>query len=180
MEGPEVALGQQNEQSVLVTLKRRAESLAAEQSEEGIEDALSILLFGIGPEWYAVGIESVREIYNEYVVTPVPCVPPSILGVINVRGEIISVTDLRTLLRLPAGETEESSPVIVVENGGCTTALVVDMIGDIADVPKDAVEPPVANVDKSQAACVAGSVFVGGKVMGLLNLEEILAPIGGA
>ncbi len=176
---PEVAPGQQCEESVLEVLKRRAESLAAEQTEEEVADALSILLFGIGPEWYAIAIECVREIYGEYLITPVPCVPPFILGVINIRGQIISVTDLRTMLRLPAAEFEGLAPLIVVENGGCTTALVVDVIGDIVDVGKDSLEPPVANVDKGHAAYVAGSVFVDGKLIGLLSLDEILAPIGG-
>jgi purine-binding chemotaxis protein CheW len=173
-----VSFGAPDEESILKVLRQRAESLAAESSEETIADALSILLFGIGEEWYGVTIPAVREIYNEYLVTPIPCVPPFVLGVINIRGEIVSVTDLRTLLRLPQRQLDLELPVIVVEHGDCSTALVVDVIGDIEEIPKDSVEPPVAPPDKSQAACVSGSVYVGGKLVGLLDLGEILAPIG--
>jgi len=159
-------------------LQRRAESLAAEQEEQVVEDLLSILLFTVSDEWYAVTIDAVREIYNEYVVTPIPCVPTFILGVINIRGEIISVTDIRQLLRLPASEGEIQAPVIVVENGLCATALLMDRIGDIVDIPRESVEPPVSTLDKSQTAFVAGSVYLEGRLVGLLNLDEVLAPIG--
>lgn len=159
-------------------LRRRADSLAAEQDEQAVEDMLSLLLFELGDETYAVAIESVREIYNEYLVTPVPCIPPFILGVINIRGEIVSVTDVKQLLRLPATVLDADSPVIVVENHECTTALVVDVIGDIVDVPSSAVEAPVATLDKSQTAFVSGSVYVGEGLVGLLDLEAVLTPIG--
>jgi purine-binding chemotaxis protein CheW len=159
-------------------LRRRAESLAAEQDVEAAADVLSILLFGVGEEWYAVAIEAVREIYNEYLVTPVPCVPSFILGVINIRGEILSVTDIRQLLRLAAADVESRAPVIVVENGRCSTALLVDGIGDIVDIPRGSIEPPVSTLDKSQTAFVAGSVYYDGRLIGLLNLDEVLAPIG--
>ncbi len=159
-------------------LRWRAESLAAEQQEEAAEDALSLLLFSLGEESYAVPIRSVREIYNEFVITPVPCVPQFILGVMNIRGEIVSVTDVKQLLRLPAGQPDAMSPVIVVENDECSTALLVDEIGDITDVPESALEAPVATLDKSQAAFVSGSIYVGGRLVGLLDLEAVLTPIG--
>ncbi len=165
-------------QATEAILRRRAESLAAEQNVEAATDILSILLFGVGDEWYAVGIEAVREIYDEYVVTPVPCAPPFIRGVINIRGEIVSVTDIRQLLRLAATDVESEAPVIVVENDLCSTALLVEGIGDIVDVPRDSVEPPVSTLDKSQAAFVAGSLYFDGRIIGLLNLDEVLAPIG--
>lgn len=159
-------------------LRHRADSLATEQDEQAVEDMLSLLLFELGDETYAVAIDSVREIYNEYVVTPVPCIPPFILGVINIRGEIVSVTDVKQLLRLPAAVLSAESPVIVVENERCTTALVVDVIGDIVDVPASAVEAPVATLDKSQTVFVSGSVYVGEGLVGLLDLEAVLTPIG--
>jgi purine-binding chemotaxis protein CheW len=175
---PMMAFGSAGEESMLRILKARAESLAAESGEETIADALSLLLFAIGDEWYAVTIGSVREIYNEYLVTPVPCVPPFIQGVINIRGEIVSVTDLRTLLRLAPRQMDMELPVIVVEYGDCSTALVIDMIGDIVEIAREALEPPVSTLDKSQAACISGSAYVDGKLVGLLDLGAILAPIG--
>jgi purine-binding chemotaxis protein CheW len=157
---------------------RRAESLAAEQVEEDPGDMMSLLLFTLDPEWYAVEVSSVREVFTRYAVTSVPCAPPFVRGVITIRGEILSVTDLRRLLRLSADVERAEWPVIVVANDSCATALAVDGIGDIVDLPRDAVEPAVSTLDKSQGAFVAGSVFVDGKLVGLLDLDEILTPIG--
>lgn len=179
MDKPAIAFGRQRTDAADEVLRQRAESLAAEQEEAEAEDIVSLLLFALGSEWYAVPIGSVREIYNEYVVTPVPCVPGFILGVINIRGEIISVTDVKQLLRLPATQSEAMSPAIVVENERCSTALLVDVVGDISEVPASALEAPVATLDKSQTAFVSGSLFLDGSLVGLLDLEAVLTPIGG-
>jgi purine-binding chemotaxis protein CheW len=159
-------------------LRERAESLAAEQQEHEVEDMVSLLMFSLGEEWYAVPIRSVREIYNEYLVTPVPCTPGFILGVVNIRGEIVSVTDVKQLLRLPLTPPDAAAPVIVVENDTCSTALLVDVIGDIVDVAHSGLEAPVATLDKSQAAFVSGSVFIDDRLIGLLDLEAVLTPLG--
>jgi purine-binding chemotaxis protein CheW len=177
---PKIAFGHQQAEEGLLEgiLRERAESLAAEQQEQAVEDMLSLLLFSLGDEWYAVPIRSVREIYNEYIVTPVPCTPPFVLGVINIRGEIVSVTDVKQLLRLPASTPGAAAPVIVVENDLVSTALLVEEIGDIVDVPHSGLEAPIATLDKSQAAFVSGSAYIEGRLIGLLDLEAVLTPMG--
>lgn len=163
-------------------LEKRAESLALESLEEEVSDQLSLLLFRIGEEWYAVGVGDVREIFQEYAVTPIPCTPEFILGVTNVRGEILSVTDPAILMTL--GRVVESQdqgtppPAVVVKDGLVATALVVDEIGDIVEVPSNALEPPVSIIDRTQAEFIAGSVFVDGSMVGLLNVERVLQPVG--
>ena len=125
-------------------LRQRADSLALEQSEQVEEQRHGILLFSLGEEWYGVRISQVRELYNEYVVTPVPCVPDYINGVVNIRGEIVSVTDLRAMMGL--GRTESLSdgqqlPVIVVCDETVCTALVVDGLR-LVDLESQARQPP--------------------------------------
>ena len=160
-------------------LERRAESLALESIDEEVSDRVSMLLFRIGEEWYAVRVGDVREIFQEYDVTLVPCTPQCILGVTNVRGEILSVTDPALLMGLGkiAGVPVAQPPAVVVKNASIATALVVDEIGDIVEVPNEAVEPPVSIIDRTQAEFVAGSVFVGGTMIGLLDVDRVLAPV---
>ncbi len=160
-------------------LRRRAESLAAEAVEESAEDRMPLLLFRLGEEWYAVKVSDVREIYQEYAVTSIPCVPGFILGVVNIRGEIISVTDVAVLMGLDGdGESDdEEASAIVIQNEEATTAMVVDEIGDIVEVPVDGVEPPLSIIDKAQAEYVAGSVYIDGRLIGLFNTATILTPI---
>ena len=163
-------------------LERRARSLALEAAEEESPDRLSMLLFRIGAEWYAVYVRDVREIFQDYAVTPVPCTPPFILGVTNVRGEILSVTDPAQLmgLRTIAATNGAQPPAVVISSGGVATALVTDEIGDIVEVPQSAVEPPVSIIDRAQAEFVAASVSVDDTMVGLLNVERVLEPVGSA
>jgi purine-binding chemotaxis protein CheW len=158
-------------------LHRRAEALSQQLEEETVEELVGILTFSIDDEWYAVRIEHVREIYNEYDVTAIPTVPPHILGVINIRGEIISVTDLATLLQLRRDE-ESESPAIVVGGEESVTALLVDAIGDIVDVASDDIEPPLSGIGKAQVEYVEGSVSIGERLVALVNLDAVLEPIG--
>ena len=116
-------------------LRRRAESLSHESESEEASDTIGILLFRQSEEWYSVRVEDVREIYQEYVITPVPCVPDFILGVVNIRGEILSITDIAKLMQLGEVDSDdEIPPAIVVQNDDCATAMVVDEIGDIVDI----------------------------------------------
>lgn len=160
-------------------LRRRAESLAQETVDEESRDELGILLFRLADEWYAVEVSDVREIYQEYRITPIPCVPPFILGVVNIRGEIISITDAAKLMRLGELSAEPGmAPAIVVQNAECTTAIVVDEIGDIVDIPRDGIEPPLSVLDKTQAEFVGGSVYLNDRLIGLVSIDRILEPIG--
>jgi purine-binding chemotaxis protein CheW len=165
--------------SVEEILQRRAAALALMTADSDDSTGLSLLLFRIADEWYAVEAGDVREIFQGYEVTPVPCVPEFILGVVNIRGEILSVTDPARMMHLGAigrdGEVEP--PAVVIANELVATALVVDEIGDIVEVASDAIEPPVSIIDRSQAQFVAGSVFVNDRMVGLLNIDRMLEPI---
>jgi purine-binding chemotaxis protein CheW len=161
-------------------LQRRADELAVATDDAEVEAGLSLLLFRITDEWYAVEAKDVREIFQDYVVTPVPCVPQFVLGVVNVRGEILSVTDPAVMMGLGSvgGGEQGAWPGVVIASQDVATAIVVDEIGDIVEVVLGDLEPPVSGIDRAQAEFVAGSVFVSERMVGLLNVARILQPIG--
>lgn len=165
-------------------LRRRAESLALEQEEASDESRESVLLFSLDEEWYGVRTSRVREIYNEYQVTPIPCVPTYIAGVINIRGEIVSVTDVKSLMGMGAsqaqlGAGDDQAPVIVIAEGPVCTALIVDAIGDIVEIAQGSLEPSLALGDKAMPEYVAGAFYTGGRLIALVNTVKVLAPVGG-
>jgi chemotaxis signal transduction protein len=100
--------------------------------------------------------------------------------VTNVRGEILSVTDPAILMSLGriVGPEDAQPPAVVVTNGLVATAIVVDEIGDIVEVAKSALEPPVSIIDRAQVEFVAGSMFIDGLMVGVLNVERVLEPVG--
>ena len=162
-------------------LKKRADSLSQIDEEQGTLETVGLLLFRLGEEWYAVRIDDVREIYNDFVITRIPRLPAHVLGVINVRGEIVSVVDIAALMHVHAdGEHEgtEEPNGIIVRNERCVSTLVVDEIGDIIDVPRDSFEPPLSTLDRSQAEFVNASVYTDGSLVGVINLDKVIEPIG--
>lgn len=165
-------------------LKRRAASLAVEEAEAGDETRESLLLFSLGEEWYGVRTGHVRELYNEYLLTPIPCVPSYVAGVINIRGEIVSVTDLKSLMGMGASEAQlqpgdDQAPVIVIADGPVCTALIVDSIGDIVEIAAGSVEASLAVGDKVTPEYVAGAFYTGGRLVALVNTAKVLTPVGG-
>lgn len=179
---PDNASGNVAQDRMNEVLRRRAESLAQTQEEETVAQSRGLLLFRLGEEWYAFPIEHVREIYNDYTVTRIPRVPGFILGVVNVRGEIMSVTDLGEMIRVPSrtvwDRLGEMPTAIIVSNDHCLTAVVVDEIGGITEVARDAIEPALSTLDKSTAEYIAGSVYLDEHLVGIVNLDKVLEPIG--
>ncbi|MDA3936189.1 MAG: chemotaxis protein CheW [Actinomycetota bacterium] len=176
--GEQTLPGKNMSMATAEVLRDRAESLAAEAETHELDDQMGILLFRLGDEWYAINVQDVREIDQEYLRTPIPCVPDFVLGVVNIRGEILSVTDLARMMRIGAVDALGGiPPAVVVHNDDCVTAIVVDEIGDIVDVSVDSVEPPLSTIDKFQAEFIAGSIYVNGSLVGLLNVARVLQPI---
>lgn len=157
-------------------LRERAASLAESVTEEAEADKLQLVLFSLKDEWYAVEVDSIREIKRECAITPVPGTPDYVAGVINLRGEILSVTDLATLLG--SAESPDEPALVICQLTDVTTALLVDAVADIVDVPRAAVEPPLATLERLRAEHVVGQVALGDRLVTILNLNQVVTPIG--
>lgn len=138
-----------------------------------------LLLFRLEDEWYAAPLDRVREVLKECPVSPLPCVPDFVLGVMNVRGEVLSVTDLGRLMHVGGIETACSKlPAVVLENAECATALPVSELGEIVELALGDVEPPIAGADRSRTTYLAGTIEVGKTMAGLIDADRVLAPVG--
>jgi len=112
-------------------------------------------------------------------VTPLPCVPDFVSGVVNVRGEILSVCDAGRLMR--HGSIEETGgampPAVVVQRDEVATALMVDEVGDIVEVAQDAAEPPISTIDRAHGEFISATVEIDGLLVGLVNTARLLEPV---
>lgn len=160
-------------------LQRRADALAFRDDEQELLDTVATLRFRLGAEWYAVRVSEVREIFHDYEITAIPCVPGYILGVVNVRGEILSVTDPARLMGIGEVGLDGSAlpPAVVVAHDDLATALVVDEIGDITEFDGGAVEPPISTIDRKQAEFIAGTIHDASTLIGLVSIEKVLEPV---
>jgi len=110
------------------------------EDEDSIEDMY--LTFEIEIEEYAVCIESVTEIVTNQRIIPAPDMPSYIAGVINLRGKVVPLMDVRLRFGLPKKEYDDRTCIIVVEIDEIPTGLMVDRVKDVLEIPKENIEPP--------------------------------------
>lgn len=110
-------------------LKDRANAAAREQEKKPeSEEFLHVVEFALVYEKYAVASEYVREIYPLKEFTPVPCTPPFVLGIINVRGQILSVLDMKKFFELPEKGLTDLNKVIILSADGMEFGILADAI----------------------------------------------------
>jgi len=109
-------------------LKVRAHALAQEPSQPGSAEALDLVEFLLAHETYAVESRHVREVHQLRDLTPVPCTPEFVLGMINLRGEILSVIDIRRFFDLPERGLTDLNKVIVLQSGSMLFGILADAV----------------------------------------------------
>lgn len=110
---------------------------------DGLEDdASKYLIFTIGAVCYGLDVRTVTEIIGLQGITPVPDVPDYVRGVINLRGKVIPVMDVRARFRLEARAYHERTCIVVIEVSGASIGLVVDAVSEVLNIGEEDIEPP--------------------------------------
>ncbi|MBI4523302.1 MAG: purine-binding chemotaxis protein CheW [Deltaproteobacteria bacterium] len=123
-------------------LQARAKELAREPEErKGAEDFLEIVEFVLATEQYGVESFYVREIYPLKELTPVPCTPPFVLGIINVRGQILSVMDIKKFFDLPENGLTDLNKVIILRADKMEFGILADMVLGVRSIPTREIQP---------------------------------------
>jgi purine-binding chemotaxis protein CheW len=141
--------------------------------ESGRAEEQQIVICELGDEHYGLDIASVLEIIREQVVTPVPRAPSFVRGVINLRGRIIPVVDLRGRLGMPETEPTKDSRIIVAESGGTRIGLIVDSVSEVVMVPLESVEATPEVAAGEDAEYLRGIAKLGGRLVLLLELDGL-------
>jgi purine-binding chemotaxis protein CheW len=132
------------------------------------------LLFLLGGAEYGISVANVREIIGALPITRVPCMPAAVRGVINLRGRIIPVVDLRVRFGLEPVDHGERTCIVVVETGGADLGLVVDRVVEVAHIPADAVEAVPSFAAEADTGYLLGIGGHGSRVRLLLDVEHAL------
>ncbi|MDR2461166.1 MAG: chemotaxis protein CheW [Deltaproteobacteria bacterium] len=137
------------------------------------------LTFQLAGEGFGIGILKVREIIGMLPVTPVPQTPPFLKGVINLRGQVIPVVDLRLKFGLPEEEYTERTSIIVVEVKGLSNnipiGIVVDTVSEVINIQAHEIEPPPAFGSTIDMNFILGMAKTGDGVKILLNIDLVLS-----
>lgn len=142
-------------------------------AEQGIERQL--VVFDLAGEVYGVDISSVREIIRMQAVTHVPNAPDFVEGVINLRGRVIPILDLRKRFGLRVSEETRESRVVVVDIAGQNIGIIVDAVIEVLRLAADAIEPASSLITTEDCYYLEGIAKLDGKLLILLDLNLVLS-----
>ena len=132
------------------------------------------LTFTIAREDYGLEIQFITEIIGIQKITDVPDMPDYVKGVINLRGQVIPVLDIRARFEMPPREFDDRTCIVVVSTEETTIGLIVDTVKEVRDIPEENIAPP-PSVSKGPASrYIQGMGKVGDEVKIILNLKKLL------
>jgi purine-binding chemotaxis protein CheW len=152
------------------TIKTKSQREAKTQTEE----LLQLVSFNIGQEEFGLDIQSVQEINRMVEITHVPNSPEFVSGVINLRGKVIPVINLRKRFGFPPRESDKNTRIIVVELGDMVVGFIVDAVSEVLRIPKNITEPPPSIVAGIGSEYITAVAKLENRLLILLDLERIL------
>jgi purine-binding chemotaxis protein CheW len=147
---------------------------AIQESNARSAEPVQAVTFRVGGVLAGLPINDVREIVNAKALTDVPRTPDTVRGVVNLRGEVVTVVDLRILLQQPVSEITRDSVNIVVQDAGEPIALLVDRIFNVVLIPPNELAPAPANISDVDERLVAGVYRMPDELLLVLDVQELL------
>ncbi|MCW3488716.1 chemotaxis protein CheW [Dethiobacter alkaliphilus] len=145
------------------------------KNEEQSQEELQLVAFFLQGEEFAVDIQKVREVLKLTQITPLPQSLDFIEGVINLRGEVIPVIDLRKRFRIAGEAQEEQTRIIIVEIDESLVGLIVDSVTEVLHLAVSAVDAPPRRLAGTRTEFISGVGKLNDRLIIILDLEKILS-----
>lgn len=143
------------------------------EKEVAKEETQQLVVFRLNREWYGVEITKVKEVIRVGKITYLPSCPEHIAGIVNLRGYILSVTDLKPILGLPHEDPTEKTRIIAIESGTFETGFLVDEVVESIEVPASKIEPALLTLPAERAKYLAGQCKVNDKLIAIVNVDTV-------
>lgn len=141
-----------------------------------MENEEQVVVCQLAEETYGINIANVREIITMQKITRVPRTPDFIEGIINLRGRILPVIDLRKRFGLAVSEYTRATRIIEVETSGKSVGIIVDGVSEVLRISRDWVEPPSPFIVSVDSEYIRGVAKVDDRLIILLDLDKVLSP----
>ncbi len=145
-----------------------------QKSQRGKGNVVQFMTFFLGQELFGVDTLHVQEILTYHKMTPVPCSPDYVRGLLNLRGQILTVVDVRSRLGLEAIEHEENGMNLIVNSHEGPISLFVDKIGNVVTIPADQLLPPPGTIRGVAVKYIQEVCQLQDSLLIILNLKSIL------
>jgi purine-binding chemotaxis protein CheW len=143
--------------------------------EEKPDELLRWVTFRLADEAYGINVMQVQEVLRITDVAPVPGAPHFVMGIINLRGNVVTVLDMRKLLSLMPGEITDHSRIMVIESGNVTVGLLVDSVAEVVNISASQIDPApnVGNDDSSRY--IQGVYSRKEEILILIDLNKLIS-----
>ncbi|MBO0603053.1 chemotaxis protein CheW [Sporosarcina sp. E16_3] len=138
---------------------------------------MKVIVFQLLDMEYAINVDIVQSIEKVLSITRVPKTPAYVKGVINLRGIVTPIVDLRERFGLTSKEIDDSTRIIIVTLDEFDVGLIVDAANDVLDIPVNAIEPQPEVVGSVESDFISGVAKVGKHLLVMLNLDKVLEPV---
>lgn len=139
------------------------------------DELLQLVTFSIGEEEFGVNILKVQEIIRTMEITKVPRAPEFVEGVINLRGKVIPIIDLRRRFGLAPKGHDKNTRIIVIEINNVIVGFVVDAVSEVLRIPASTVEPPPPVVAGVESDYISGVGQLQDRLLIMLDLDKLLS-----
>ncbi len=144
-------------------------------ADRAVQDQAQLVVFQLAGEFYAVDIHQVREIIRVPEVTRVPRTPDFVEGVINLRGSVIPIIDLRKRFGMDAVEANDEQRIVVVELEDKTLGVIVDAVTEVLRIERDKIEPPSPYIVSVDTQYITGIARLEERLVILLDVARVLS-----
>jgi purine-binding chemotaxis protein CheW len=148
--------------------------MSENKTQTGSDELLQLVSFRIGGEEFGVDILKVQEINRMMEVTRVPNAPEYVDGVINLRGKVIPIIDLRRRFGMERKEHDKNTRIVVVELTGKVVGFVVDGVEEVLRIPRSVTEPPPSIVGGVRDEYITAVGKLEDRLLILLDLDKVL------
>jgi len=139
-----------------------------------VNGELQLVSFNIGTEEFGVDILKVQEINRMVEITRVPQAPHFVEGVINLRGKVIPIVDLRKRFGLELKEHDKNTRIVVVDIGGNIMGMIVDSVSEVLRLPANTIEPPPEIVTGINSEYIKGVAKLEDRLLIFLDLSRVI------
>lgn len=130
--------------------------------------------FRLAEEIYGINVMQVQEVLRMTDVAPVPGAPHFVMGIINLRGNMVTVLDTRKLLDLATSDITDSSRIMIIESGKVTVGLLVDSVAEVVNISAADIDPPPAVGNEEGSRYIQGIYSTDEQILILIDLHKLI------
>lgn len=130
--------------------------------------------FRLADEIYGINVMQVQEVLRMTDVAPVPGAPHYVMGIINLRGNVVTVLDTRKLLDLATSDITDSSRIMIIESGKVTVGLLVDSVAEVVNIALSDIDPPPSVGNDEGSRYIQGVYSSDQQILILIDLNKLI------